>query len=417
MTLAIPSSSRPASSSASVIWTIPVASNGTWTAPSKSEPSADVLDAGHADRVADRPGDRRGIVAAAGRRPEPDADAAPPVAAIAAELLVGQVAGVVARAADAGVRHDDRSRRRSPGRRRSSAAEACARSSDHPARLHPRDHLAARRGQAALLDAVRRAAERVVEEVARRHHPEAGVGDDVDVGRVVVERVRALDRQEAGRDRRVVAPAAPGRRRGRRADRMSREPALGRAPPSRRPASARCSARARRLRHVRRRPARGEREQDDVVAPVVVALDVQVARRLRATRRGPGARRCPRSAAGTSTWPCVAALEEVAAPQQRVGVEVGDQQRRVQRRGPAPRRRTAAARRVRHRRRSARPTRARPPARTPATAAAPTAAARSARARHSRWRSSSRRQATRQRVGVMRTTTGYSRRSSSNVQP
>ena len=45
-----------------------------------------------------------------------------------------------------------------------------------------------------------------------------------------------------------------------------------------------CRARASRLRHVGRRPAAPDREQDDVVARVVVALDVQVARRLRARR-------------------------------------------------------------------------------------------------------------------------------------
>ena len=74
MTCAIAASSRPASRSASVTWTSPVASNGTGTAPSKSEPSADVVDAGDVDRVADRARDRRDVVAAAGRRPEPDAD-------------------------------------------------------------------------------------------------------------------------------------------------------------------------------------------------------------------------------------------------------------------------------------------------------------------------------------------------------
>ena len=81
-------------------------------------------------------------------------------------------------------------------------------------------------GQAALLDAVRGAAEGVVEEVARRHHPEAGVGDDLDVGRVVVERVGALDREQPGGDRPVRPAAAEVRGEvGPRAD--DREAAVG----------------------------------------------------------------------------------------------------------------------------------------------------------------------------------------------
>ena len=83
------------------------------------------------------------------------------------------------------------------------AADAWATSTSIDARLHPLDHLAAGIGQAALLEPVRRAAERVVEEMARRHHPEAGVRDDVDVGRIAVERVSALDREQAGGQRRI----------------------------------------------------------------------------------------------------------------------------------------------------------------------------------------------------------------------
>ncbi len=78
---------------------------------------------------------------------------------------------------------------------------------EHRASLHPGDHLAAEVGQAALVDPVRRAAELVVEEVAGRHHPKARIGHDIDVRRVPVERVGALDGQDAGGDPRVLAPA------------------------------------------------------------------------------------------------------------------------------------------------------------------------------------------------------------------
>ena len=44
-------------------------------------------------------------------------------------------------------------------------------------------------GEPVLLDAVRRATEHGVEEVGRRDHPDAGIGHDLHVGRVAVERV------------------------------------------------------------------------------------------------------------------------------------------------------------------------------------------------------------------------------------
>ena len=87
----------------------------------------------------------------------------------------------------------------------------------------------------------------------------------------------------------------------------------------------------------RGRPAQGDGQQHDVVAAVVVALEVEVARRLASWRRGPGARRCPRSAAGRRPGRESPRCEEVAAPQQRVGVEVGDPQPRVERPRPVGR--------------------------------------------------------------------------------
>ena len=110
--------------------------------------------AGHVDRVADRLRDRRTVVAATRRRPEPDPDEAAR-RGDTPEVLVGQVPGVVCDAANPGVRGDDRPRRqredvvdRGDGRVRDV--------DEHMARLHPSDHLAARVGQAALLDAMRR---------------------------------------------------------------------------------------------------------------------------------------------------------------------------------------------------------------------------------------------------------------------
>ena len=204
MTAATSSSPKPASSSASVIWTMPVASIGWGTAPSKSEPSptCSIPATFVAWRIA------RAMAAtssaAAGGRPEPDADHAAGVGD-PAQVRVGQVAGVVARSANAGVRRDHRA----PGhrqdvidRRRRGVGDV----HDHAPGLHPLDHLAPGRRQSALGDAVRGAAEGVVEEVARRHHPEARVGNHLDVGRVAVERMRALDCQQSGGDRRPGPP-------------------------------------------------------------------------------------------------------------------------------------------------------------------------------------------------------------------
>ena len=82
----------------------------------------------------------------------------------------------------------------------------------------------------------------------------------------------------------------------------------------------------------RRRPAEREREQDHVVAAIVVAVEVEVARRL--GRRGQDLERHvaldqPRNV----DVPARRALQQVAAPQQRIGVEVGHPYLGVQRAG------------------------------------------------------------------------------------
>ena len=117
----------------------------------------------------------------------------------------------------------------------------------------------------------------------------------------------------------------------------------------------------------RGRPAEGDGEQDDVVGPVVVALDVEVAGRLRG--RGEDLERdVPLAQARDVHLATVAALQQVAAPQQRIGVEIGDPQRLVQR-PRAIRRPYGGAAQVRHRRASVRPTIARPPAFAPSVTA------------------------------------------------
>ena len=216
ITLATAASSRPASSSASVNWTSPVASNGHRDRTVEVGAEADVLDAGDVDRVADRPRDRRRGRRRRRRSARTRSRRGRRSRRCPASMGVGQIAGVVAHAADAGVRRDDRPGRPWPGRRRSSRRtrgrrrRACPRASIRRTISRPGV------GQATLLDAVGRSAERVVEEMARRHHPEARVGDDLDVRRVAVERVGALDREEARRERRVGERERSRRRSGRR---------------------------------------------------------------------------------------------------------------------------------------------------------------------------------------------------------
>ena len=79
----------------------------------------------------------------------------------------------------------------------------------------------------------------------------------------------------------------------------------------------------------RRRPALRQGQEDDVVAPVVVALDVEVARRLGRDRQD-----LERDVAVDQPrdvdLATIRARQQVAAPQQRVGVQVGDPQSAVE---------------------------------------------------------------------------------------
>src|SRR5205085_3086737 len=85
--------------------------------------------------------------------------------------------------------------------------------------FHAADHLAALVGEAAFADAVRRAADVVVEEMSRRHHAHARVVQAVKVIEIAVKRVRAFDAQEAGGELRLPnAPVEVSRQLRRRAD-------------------------------------------------------------------------------------------------------------------------------------------------------------------------------------------------------
>jgi hypothetical protein len=121
------------------------------------------------------------------------------------QLGVAQVAPVVAGATDAGVGDDDRA-----PRDRQHVVDGRGRGvrevDQHAPRLQAGDPLAALRGQPALADAVRGAADVGVEEVRGGHHAEAGVGQHVHVREVALERVRALEPEERP-DRATVARA------------------------------------------------------------------------------------------------------------------------------------------------------------------------------------------------------------------
>ena len=145
------------------------------------------------------------------------------------------------------------------------------------------------------------------------------------------------DRRPArGRPRsRAARPRAPDRRPGGRgAPRGPRRNATSVNDPSERFAIAsswrpRWSARALRLRHVFARPAPPQGEQGDVVGAVVVALDVQVPAATSSRPPNTWSATLPSISRGTSTWPRVAAKEQVPAPEQRIRVEVDDRRCRV----------------------------------------------------------------------------------------
>jgi hypothetical protein len=89
-------------------------------------------------------------------------------------------------------------------------ARAVGEVDDDPPTLELRDELPSERRQAALLDAVRRPGYRVVEEVGEADHPEPGLVDRVEAGKIGAQRVGALDREPSD-EAWIVGPAGEER--------------------------------------------------------------------------------------------------------------------------------------------------------------------------------------------------------------
>ena len=292
-----------------------------------------MLDAGDIDRVADRPGDRRR------RRPR----RRPSARTRSRSRRRSRRSRAPGRRSGCGGCRRSRTARCATRRPAASAmastssmvaAEAWATSTSIPRASIRRIISRPASVSPVLRDAVRRPAERVVEEVAGRHHPEAGVGHDLDVGRVAVQGMGALDGQEAGGDRGTVAPGdLVGGQVGRRSDDPeaavgARGQAVG--------AAARWSARGRSRRHVAggQPSARASR----------MTSSLRSSLRSRLRWRGDcvvAARTCERDVAVDQPrhvhLAAGPALQQVPAPEQRVGVEVGDPQAGVQRARPVGR--------------------------------------------------------------------------------
>src|SRR5512143_3341896 len=151
---------------------------------------ADVVVGDDADDVANRGGDVAHLDAADGGLPVADADHAAG-AGDAAELVVGEVAPVVAGAAHAAVRDDHRL-----GRHRQHVVDGgggyVRQVDQHAELLHALHQVAPLVGEAVLLQPVRRAAERVVEEVGEADQAESGAVQHLGVGGIVEQRVGAL---------------------------------------------------------------------------------------------------------------------------------------------------------------------------------------------------------------------------------
>ena len=245
------------------------------------------------------------------------------MAATPARLLVGEVARVVARPAKPRVRRDDR-----PGRDRQDVVDAsratrgrCRRASRAPRSAGPTRGPASVRPPFAT--PVRRAAHLRVEEVRRRDHPVAGIGE----------------RRRRSRGR----PPGSGRPRwrGRAAHRVGsvaraarkRLEVLARLEDPQPPAGAvREGVRAARLVERPGQQARpGARRASRWPARRASTSSLRSSLRSRLRWRGlfvvtasTWSATLPSIIRGTSLWPRVAARQQVATPEQRVGVEVGD---------------------------------------------------------------------------------------------
>ena len=159
---------------------------------------ADVIDPGYAHGISNGAGDRRSIRAAHGRVPVADADDAAG-ARDAAQFVVAQVAPIVTGAFDAGVRHDHGTR--GHGKRAGDGLRRGVREiENHFARFHAAEHFPALFREATFFDAVRGAGEIIVEKMSGGHHAETGVEEDVNIVKITVESMRALDTQKSGGD-------------------------------------------------------------------------------------------------------------------------------------------------------------------------------------------------------------------------
>ena len=199
---------------------------------------------------------------------------------------------------------------------------------DRP-RLQQGDQLPAEVGQAALRRAMGRTGERGIEEVTRPHHPVAGLDEAVDAALelrwVAAQRVGALEGEEASREPgirhssgEVVAQVdvrpdeadTAVRRRGERDGTLSE-----------------VEGSAERIAHGRPGPAEAEGDEGDVVERVgLVAFHAHVPWHPR--RDGePLERHVALDEARDVDVAVAAPDEEVAAPEERVGVEVDDPER------------------------------------------------------------------------------------------
>ena len=158
----------------------------------------------------------RGVLAARGRRPEPDPDEAAAWPAIPSRCSSDRL-----RALSRTPRTPVCEATTGPGRDGEGVVDgpggAWATSSRTPRASIRRTISRPLAVSPSCSIAVRGAAEGGVEEVGRRDHPDARVGHDVHVGGVAVERVGALDREQAGRDpgvRRAVGEVGERGRRG-----------------------------------------------------------------------------------------------------------------------------------------------------------------------------------------------------------
>ena len=257
---------------------------------------------------------------AVGQNPIPTS---PPVAAMPAQLIVGRGCGRCRRRRGRRCATRRPAARRSTGRRRSSRDDAWARSTMMPVGLQLRDQLPAERRSGRPS----RCRGPIPRPRCRRSGPGRPSGSPARRsrrGRPGRGRARGRPRSPAARPRRPgsVGPSVEERVEVRAGTDDGQRPvgADPPSPPTGPPGRARGPSR---LRHVVAGQPRPTGEQRDVVGPVVVALEVQVAGRLR--RGGEHLERHvaldqPRDVDVAT----LAARQQVAAPEQRIRVEVDD---------------------------------------------------------------------------------------------